>query len=44
MCLLPALQKKPKMMVKEHAMVEVNKHSMGTETMFFEKVGFLTIL
>uniref|UniRef100_A0A8C5BI67 SIN3 transcription regulator family member Ab n=1 Tax=Gadus morhua TaxID=8049 RepID=A0A8C5BI67_GADMO len=37
-CLLPALQKKPKMMGKEHAMVEVNKHSTGTETMFFEKV------
>ncbi|XP_030233979.1 paired amphipathic helix protein Sin3a isoform X1 [Gadus morhua] len=34
----PPIKKKPKMMGKEHAMVEVNKHSTGTETMFFEKV------
>ncbi|KAJ3593367.1 hypothetical protein NHX12_005702 [Muraenolepis orangiensis] len=34
----PSLKKKPKLMGKEHAMAEVNKHSTGTETMFFEKV------
>ena len=40
----PPWQKKPKMMGKEHAMAEVNKHSTGTETMFFEKVGIHIIL
>uniref|UniRef100_A0A7N9APV8 Paired amphipathic helix protein Sin3a n=1 Tax=Mastacembelus armatus TaxID=205130 RepID=A0A7N9APV8_9TELE len=32
------LQKKPKIMEKDHGMTEVSKHSTSTETMFFEKV------
>uniref|UniRef100_A0A674B6G1 Paired amphipathic helix protein Sin3a n=1 Tax=Salmo trutta TaxID=8032 RepID=A0A674B6G1_SALTR len=34
----PPLQKKPKMLVKDHAMSEASKHSIGTESLFFEKV------
>uniref|UniRef100_A0A4W5NZT6 Paired amphipathic helix protein Sin3a n=1 Tax=Hucho hucho TaxID=62062 RepID=A0A4W5NZT6_9TELE len=34
----PPLQKKPKMLGKDHAMAEASKHSIGTESLFFEKV------
>lgn len=33
------LQKKPKIMGKEHCMSEISKHSTSTETMFFDKVS-----
>lgn len=32
------LQKKPKIMGKEHCMSEISKHSTSTEAMFFDKV------
>lgn len=32
------LQKKPKIMGKDHCMSEISKHSTSTEAMFFEKV------
>uniref|UniRef100_A0A674DR77 SIN3 transcription regulator family member Ab n=1 Tax=Salmo trutta TaxID=8032 RepID=A0A674DR77_SALTR len=34
----PPIKKKPKMLVKDHAMSEASKHSIGTESLFFEKV------
>uniref|UniRef100_A0A674B6D8 SIN3 transcription regulator family member Ab n=1 Tax=Salmo trutta TaxID=8032 RepID=A0A674B6D8_SALTR len=34
----PPVKKKPKMLVKDHAMSEASKHSIGTESLFFEKV------
>lgn len=33
------LQKKPKIIGKEHCMSEISKHSTSTETMFFDKVS-----
>lgn len=38
---LTPLQKKPKIMGKDHGMSEVSKHSTSTETMFFEKVSIV---
>lgn len=35
------LQKKPKIMGKDHGLSEVSKHSTSTETMFFEKVSIV---
>lgn len=37
------LQKKPKLIGKDHGMTEVSKHSTSTETMFFEKVSIIVI-
>ncbi|XP_071001191.1 paired amphipathic helix protein Sin3a-like isoform X1 [Oncorhynchus clarkii lewisi] len=34
----PPVKKKPKMLGKDHAMAEASKHSIGTESLFFEKV------
>ncbi|XP_053172449.1 paired amphipathic helix protein Sin3a-like isoform X2 [Scomber japonicus] len=34
----PPVKKKPKIVMKDHGMTEVGKHSTSTETMFFEKV------
>ena len=41
MSFLTLLQKKPKIMGKDHSMSEVSKHSTSTETMFFEKVSII---
>uniref|UniRef100_A0A6Q2Y346 Paired amphipathic helix protein Sin3a n=1 Tax=Esox lucius TaxID=8010 RepID=A0A6Q2Y346_ESOLU len=34
----PPLQKKPKLLGRDHPMAEASKHSIGTESLFFEKV------
>lgn len=40
-CFLSPLQKKPKIIEKDHGVTEVSKHSTSTETMFFEKVSII---
>nr|XP_040052546.1 paired amphipathic helix protein Sin3a-like [Gasterosteus aculeatus aculeatus] len=35
---VPPVKKKPKILGKDHSMMEAGKHSTSTETMFFEKV------